>query len=242
MSFPQHKQSRGKRPPAPVERWRGLDVIAGPAVWFAFFAQGLALRSFARNVVGLLVPLVVALAACEDDPTSIYGENPVLAGDTLVLMTPDAARPVAEDTAGSALDIGSTVETRRPERVLDVGRWDVALRRRGTQLVLAPAPAIGGQQTQAGAGVTRPVTGSSFEQVADATDYGSFVTDSVVPLDANAVYVLRSRFLCRDPLTGSAAGNYAKLQALAVDAAAGTVRLQIVGNLRCGDPRLSPND
>ena len=199
--------------------------------------------SFARTLARfsglfLLLPSLAALAAC-DDPNDPFGQARILT-DTVSLLAPDAARPLEQDTLGSALNVAQgNIAVTRPERPANAGLWDVALRRRGAELVLAPPAALGiATGLQSRAAITRPITGRSFEEVRDAPGTANFVTDTAVVLSPNAVYVIRSRTVCS---FGSGA-TYAKIQPLAVDVAAGTVQLQVSANATCDDSRLVVDD
>lgn len=197
--------------------------------------------SIARYIVNLsrgfapalLMGCVAALAACENPNAA--GLEAQLLTDTVTLVTPDPARPLEGDASGSALDIVASalgeIVVRRPERAGDAGQWDVTLRRRGGELVLVPPAVLDLRGAQARAAVTR--VESTFDDVRDASVRVAFAPDSVAVLQPAAVYVLRSRN-CQ-----SGANQYAKLEALAVDRAAGTAQLRVVANRRCNDPRLT---
>jgi hypothetical protein len=185
-----------------------------------------------RTAAGLLLPLMVMLAAC-DDPAG-FRLDPIIVTDTVELAAPTASASALP----SALDIISFPGQRLigggrfPERAEDAEQWDVAVRVKNGSLVLLPAAAAGlGSQSLARAAVTRPITGQSFEALREAPSRSSFVSDSAVALQPGSVYVVRSRDVSR-------CFQYAKLEPLQLDAAAGTVRLRVATNERCGDPRL----
>ena len=192
--------------------------------------------SAARFIAVLLVPMLMALAAC-DDPNNPNFE-PRLVADTVLLAVPDPSAPLSE-SVGSALDIGSSsvlgIAVREPERPSAAGQYDVLLRRRGNELVLVPPKVLGVQGMQARAGIA--TVNGSFDQVREIPQQSSFVTDSVIPLRPSTTYVLRSR----DLSCGFGRGNiYAKLEPLELNPAAGTARLNVVANSTCNDPRLVP--
>ena len=186
---------------------------------------------FFRFAAGLVLPLIAVLAAC-DDPAG-FRLDPIIVTDTVELAAPTAASALP-----SALDIISFPGQRLigggrfPERAEDAEQWDVAVRMRNGSLVLLPAAAAGlGSPSLARAMVTRPITDRSFDAVREAPGRSSFVSDSAVALQPGSVYVVRSREVSR-------CSWYAKLEPLQINAAAGTVRLRVVTNERCGDPRL----
>lgn len=182
----------------------------------------------------LLMGCLAALPACENPNAA--GFEAQLVTDTVTLVVPDAARPLEGDASGSALDVVSSalgeIVVRRPERVNDAGQWDVALRRRAGELVLVPPAVLALRGPQARAAVTR--VESAFDDLRDASARATFTPDSVAVLRPAAVYLLRSR-----DCSAGGGNQYAKLEALAVDPAAGTARLRVVANRQCNDPRLT---
>lgn len=182
----------------------------------------------------VLIPVFALLAAC-DDPNDPFSQARLLT-DTVTLLAPDAARPIELDTLGSALNVAQgNIAVTRPERPANAGLWDVALRRRGAALVFAPPAALGIESgLQSRAAITRPITDRTFDEFGTAPGQGSFLTDSVVPVQPGAVYVIRSRTVCS---FGSGA-TFAKVQPIQVDVAAGTVRLVVAANAFCDDTRL----
>lgn len=178
-----------------------------------------------------LLVLAVSLTACDDDPFARL--DPLVVTDTVDLVAinaPEALGPAALDiTAQGGVIIGG----RDPSRVEHAGQWDLAVRRQDGQLVFL-GPTVFGFETRAG--VTRPLEGTTFDALRDVPIGARFVTDSAVVIQPGAVYVARSR----DFVLGFFGGcvQYAKLQPLVVDVAAGAVRLQIATNERCFDTRL----
>lgn len=191
-------------------------------------------------VPALLIPLLAALAAC-GDPNAPAFEAQIVA-DTVTLVAPDASGPVTPDDAGSALDIASSsagfISVRRPERVSDAGQWDVALRRRGGELVLVPPAALRLGGAQARAAITGVEGG--FDDLREVNTRTTFTPDSVVVLRPSAVYLLRSRDV---PCGGFGGGNhFGKLEVLALNPTAGTAQFRVAANRRCSDPRLVADD
>lgn len=184
-----------------------------------------------RFSIALLLAVATAAAAGCDTGTD-FRIDPLLATDTLELAVPNASAELA-----SALDITASLGVIRggrfPERQEDAEEFDFVLRRRDAELTLVPAAALG---LPSRAGITQPLEGETFESLVEAPGRTAFVSDSAVVVRQGAVYAARSRVIASG--FGSCQ-QYAKLQPLAVDAAAGTVRLQITTNERCADPRLA---
>lgn len=191
-------------------------------------------RFFAPSAAVALATLVsLASAGCNDieDP---FAQVPI-ASDTVSLAIPSERAPF-----GSALDIVANDTfriggVRRPERQGDAALgWDVVLRRSANRsdLELRPAGATG---LESRAGIFR--SEQSFNEIERAPSGSRFSTDSAAVLRLGTAYVIRSR-----SLGGGCGVKYAKLEPLALDAAAGTVRLRVESNARCGDTRLSRDD
>ncbi len=185
---------------------------------------------FLRYSGGLLLLLSLALAACED--ATGLRLDPLMATDTIALAAPT----VANTSTPTALDIvalnGVIGGGRHPERAADAGQWDFAVRVRGGELVLLPSGAMGLERR---AEITRALEGTSFEELTRAPARTAFLADSAIVMREGSLYAARSR-----PFGGAFGScfQYSKLQPLEVDAAAGTIVLQVSTNERCGDTRL----
>src|SRR5690606_17684241 len=90
---------------------------------------------------------------------------------------------------------------------------------------------IGGTSTAA---VTLPIE-RALDEIIEAPGQASLRSDTTVGIRTDRAYVVRSR---RTAAAFSGCENYAKVQPLSVDVAAGLVKLRIIGNSRCNDPRL----
>ena len=188
------------------------------------------------HVMAGVLLLASGLTAC-DDPTSGFFE-PIIRDDTV-----DLAAPLVDPGTPTALDVAyasSLVLGRFPELVADAEQWDFAIRREGGELRLVPAGIFGFQNPVGGpstAVVSLPL-GQALNEVRRAP---GAQLDSVraVTLQEGAVYVMRSR---RTNAAFGGCENYAKVRPLEVDAAAGRVKLHVVGNARCNDPRLVEED
>lgn len=191
-----------------------------------------------RQITALvaLIPVVV-LTAC-DDPNS-FRIDPLLVEDTVEL-----AAPTVSATLPSAVDISSSagpILTRFPEREGDAERWDLTVRARNGELLLLPAGALGLTNPIGGpsaAAITAPLP-ESFTELIEAPRTSAFRTDSGVVAQVGAVYGARSR---RTSGGFGACENFAKIQPLEVVPSEGRVRLRIVTNHRCNDPRLVPEE
>src|SRR5690606_37972107 len=129
---------------------------------------------------------------------------------------PDA--PTALDVAYSA----SPIRERYPELVADAEQWDLAIRAADGGIVFAPAGTFGFQNpigARSTAGVTQPME-RAFDELVEAPTAGAFRSDSTVAIRTDRVYVARSR---RTPAAFGGCENYAKIQPLSVDPAAGLV-------------------
>jgi hypothetical protein len=176
--------------------------------------------------------LALALTACDDPNAGLF--DPIIGEDTV-----DLAVPLAAASVPTALDIAfanSPIRGRFPELVADAEQWDFAIRREGGELRLVPAGIFGFRNPIGGisrAAVSLPLG----VPLADVDRASGNQLDTILPvaLQQGAVYVLRSR---RTSAAFGGCENYAKIQPLAVDVAAGLVKLRVVGNARCNDPRL----
>lgn len=171
------------------------------------------------------------LAGCDD--STGFEINPLLVTDTVEVFAPipaNADRP-------SALDISSCNTAIRgarfPDRAADATEFDFAVRQRGGELVFVPASVLG---LTSRASITPPLQNQTFESLVEAPAAGEFVSDSTVAIRPGGIYAARSR----DVSCGFGGGTqYAKLQVLSVDPAAGIVRLRVVTNERFNDLRLA---
>jgi len=184
--------------------------------------------------ISLFVLLILALVACDDPAFRI---DPILVSDTVEVFAPtaqNAGRPTALDITSMQFFIQGA---RFPERASDAEQWDFAVRLRNGELTLVPASVVGLNSRAALAG---PLAAQTFEGLREAPPATAFRMDSTVVMRTGQVYGARSR------VTGGAFGGactqYAKLQPLEVDVAAGRLLLRITTNERCGDLRLVEED
>lgn len=183
--------------------------------------------------ISVLALLALAVTACDDTTFRI---DPMLVHDTVEVFVPTAAN------AGqpTALDITSANQfirgPRFPERAADAEQWDFTPRLRDGEIALLPASLLG--FTGSRAALSPPLAGQTFDAVREAA--GNVLrADSARVMRVGQVHVARSRDL------GGSFGScqqFAKLQPLVVDPAAGRLVLQITTNERCGDFRLVMED
>lgn len=176
----------------------------------------------------LLLPLASVLAAC-DDPFG--GQELLLATDTLTLAAPS----VDSVRLGSAIDLLRGNAVVFPERISDAfpqSNWDLALRVADGQLLLRPLPT---DERRVGARITR-ARSVSFAESDRAPESTDEYEPETVRLELGRVYFVRSRTYGQ---VGVRCVNYAKIEPLELNAAAGTARLAVASNGTCNDRRLA---
>lgn len=169
----------------------------------------------------------LGLAACGDDPFAREWE---ISPDTVLLYS--LARP--ELNLPSAFSF-TQERTLRVEAPGATGLWDIALDTQDGEFVFLPPGALG---INSRARITT-LEGFDFDEVREApSDTAVYVADRAVPVEIGLVYVVR---------TGQSLGSfstrcvyYAKLEPLAVDSEAGTMRFMYDANPYCNDPSLVP--
>lgn len=116
----------------------------------------------------------------------------------------------------------------------ETGEWDVALTGEAGELFLTPAGALVQLNSRPAIAVVRDRT---FEALARAPADTAFRETEGVLAETGSVYVVRTR---RFAVVGGSCVNYAKVQPLEVDEAAGTLRFRTVQNPNCNDRALVP--
>jgi hypothetical protein len=154
----------------------------------------------------------------------------ILSPDTAVVGLPGG------NAEGSAIDIvragGDFDLVRRPELLTDAEQWDLALRSTPDGLVFRPFAPVASQFRGAGIAVAT----RAFDAVDEAPRGTSSYSTDPVPVTLNGVYLLRSRQFTSGSVL---CVKYAKLQVVAIDQAASTVRVAVVINEGCDDERLA---
>jgi hypothetical protein len=180
----------------------------------------------------VLIPLLAASAvACDEDfgPT-FWDATP----DTVFIYS--ASRPQLLGLP-SAYDFVNLARI-NIESASATGAWDVVLAEQNGQFVLVPASAFPGIVSRAG--IAR-VTGTDLAAILEAPRDTADFDATPVTIDEGAIYVVRTRrAFCNE--FGTDGVRYAKIQAVDVDATAGTFRFVVVRNPFCNDRALIPPD
>ncbi|MET0397339.1 MAG: hypothetical protein ABW277_10985 [Longimicrobiaceae bacterium] len=183
----------------------------------------------------LLATTALSLAAC-DDPTGI-GEQ-VIVTDTVTIgvpsLVPDSVPTALDVISGDGLSLGGG---RFPERPSEADVWDVTVRLQNGTFSLLPRGAVGLESQRAA--VTDAIAGTTFEGLDEAPASSRFNSARGVALSVGSVYVVRSRVY---RLSTVNCWQFAKVQPLALNAAAGTVTLAVATSAGCQDTRLAPED
>lgn len=122
----------------------------------------------------------------------------------------------------------------RVESPIAAGRWDLAVLHEGSELALVTAGGFPGQNSRA---AIAPITGTGFEELAEAPEDTTRYTVGPVVVQAGQVFAVRTR---RAECSFSLSVRYAKLRVLDVDPAAGSVRFVAITNPFCNDRELIP--
>ena len=177
-----------------------------------------------RTTAALLAAL--AVTACNDEIYLDRGWDAEV--DTVTLFTVERAE---YQGMAAAFDINAR-QTVRIEDPGATGRWDFALTG-GVDgpLTLTPLGAFFDVASNAGVATVQDRT---FEELESApSDDDAFVTDTIVALADDVVYVIRSRVV-------NGCMNFAKVDPLAIDQTAGSLTFQVTANPSCNDRALVP--
>lgn len=177
-----------------------------------------------RTTAALLAAF--AVAGCNDDIDLDRGWEAQI--DTVTLFTVDLAE---YQGLPSAYDIQAT-RTLRVEDPAATGSWDFALTG-GVDAPLTLTPLGAFFDVVSNAGIA-PIENRTFEEVESApSDSAAYVVDGTVTLTEGLVYVVRSR-------QSSGCMNFAKLETLDIDQAAGVLTFHLMANPSCNDRALIP--
>lgn len=181
------------------------------------------------KAVALAAALLLGPAACGDDPFSFdWNDEP----QTVLLYS--KARPELNVPSGFSFLSGAKVVIESPEAT---GTWDMALDTQGGSLVLLPPGALGVDSRARIA----PLDGLALADVQEApTDSMVYVTDEPVVVRTGTVYVVRTGQ--RPGSFGRRCVYYAKMEAVEIDVAGGSLVFRHVTNPLCNDRRLIPPD
>ena len=178
-------------------------------------------------LAAILVAGAGSAAGCGDDPFRIdWVEFP----DTVLLYS--LSRP--ELNLESAFDFNNRIGV-RIEHPNSTGNWDMAVDTRGGQVVLLPPGALG----VASRAAVAVLEGRSFASVTEApADTALYTARLPVPVRMGTVYVWRTRQSYGN--WGMACVYYAKMEPLAIDPQAGTLRFVFDASPVCNDRSLIP--
>lgn len=177
----------------------------------------------------LILTAVIATAACDDGlGPQAWNDSP----DTIALYSASRTDLLGYPAAYDFINLTPV----RIENSGTAGNWDVALAGLGSALQLLPAAAFAGQSSRAGIAT---ISGTTFENLAEAPADTALYSAAGVTLTAGGVYVVRTR---RAACSFSTAVHYAKVKAVTVDAARGLATLAVVRNPYCNDRSFVPPD
>jgi hypothetical protein len=177
---------------------------------------------------GLFVLLLPVVTACGDDFERDWEQIP----DTVLLYSLSRPEFIGRN---SAIDFTSG-SARAVEDQVSTNAWDFALAEQGGQLVLAPASAFSGLTSRAGIADIGP---GVLEDIRRAPSDTSAFKATPTVIRTGTIYVVRTR---RTTCAGGFGTGvfYAKMEALNVDVAAGTLRFRSITNPFCNDRALIP--
>ncbi len=182
-----------------------------------------------RSFCLVVIAAAGVLNACDDNPFLIRWE-----------VNPDTVRLYALSRPEPNLVSGFDFYLRRPVRIEapDTGdEWDLAVDTRDGQLVWLPAAALG-IPSEAGLAI---LEGETFESATEAPeDTARYVSDAPVAIVQGRIYAIRTRR--HQGTFGTICNYYGKIEPLAVDVGAGTVRFQFDVSRVCNSRDLIPPD
>jgi len=182
-------------------------------------------------------PLLIAVGAAVAMGTTACGNDPFAFNwsdvpDTVLLYS--LARPEPNLVSAFAFRSGSRIRVEAPGAT---GTWDVAVDTRGGEIVLLPPGALRVTSTAR----ISVIDGVTLEDVRQAPrDTIDYVADEAVPVRMGVTYVVKTNRSTGS--FGSRCVYYAKMEAVAIDAAGGTLRFRYVTNPVCNSLDLVPPD
>jgi hypothetical protein len=178
--------------------------------------------------LGLLLPLLVAPTACDDDYFQVDWElNP----DTVSLFS--LARPELNLLSGFDFISRTPVRIESPSAT---GRWDMVLDTQDGDLVLLPPEAVGVPESRAR---IIPMGDVLFDEVRRApSDTTLYIGDEAVPVVIGDVYVVRTRRQAGS--FGRSCVYYGKFEPLEKDVAQGTLTFVFDVSPVCNSRKLFP--
>jgi len=184
-----------------------------------------------RPVALALAVLVWVAIGCGRDPFAFNWSD---APDTVLLFS--LARPELNLVSGYAFQQGVRV---RIEAAASTGLWDIAIDTRDGEMVMLPPRALGVQDAEAR--IATLGTGMSLEDVTVApADTLAYVDDEPVVLALGTIYVVKTNRAIGS--FGSSCVYHAKMEAVDIDIAGGTLTFRHVTNPVCNSRDLVPPD
>ncbi len=172
------------------------------------------------------VALATVLSSCGGPTTPRWAALP----DTVILYSLALSAPHLPNAFSFHQQTSYQVENPN-----STGLWDVALDTRNGHLVLVPPLVL---NIYSGAGVAA-MPGVNFDDLALAPkDSTLYVKDAPIPLETGMVYAIRTAESLG--VYGQVCVYFAKMEALQIDASAGTLKFVSEDNPTCNDRRLVP--
>ncbi|MGH7552655.1 MAG: hypothetical protein ACREMQ_06460 [Longimicrobiales bacterium] len=175
------------------------------------------------------IPLVIAAGGCDDGIGPAFWDS---TPDSVTLFSISRADLIGLPSAYDVIQLRPVTV----ENPAATGTWDFALAEQNGQFVMVPAGSFGGITSRAGIATLGP---GSLDAVTEAPRDTARFSTAPVPIATGSIYVLRSRREGCGAFGGTGV-RYAKLHAVAVDAATGTFRFAVVRNPYCNDRALVP--
>lgn len=179
-----------------------------------------------RPLILSLIPLAILLAwGCDDPFAAFLLDVPEVPSEATLFDFIDGRLqdPPAFD-----------IVRERPARVDQTRDWDFLFRVVGGGAELVPFTAVTDSVTDSGLRVAE----TSFEGVLEAPETGYILTEPI-PVAIGDVLIARSR---RDARQVLACSQFAKLEILDLDIAAGQITFRYLVNPNCGDTVLEPGE
>jgi hypothetical protein len=174
-----------------------------------------------------VLPALVLLAGCRDDPFEIPWEENPFETTIYALDRPELNRPSGFDMSRRA-----RVIIEGPEAG---GRWDFAVDRQDGGMVLLPPRVLGVTSRAAIA----PIPGVSYDDVREAPrDTLAYISREPVPLQHGTIYVIRTHQ--QADAFGRQCVFYGRVEPVEMDVETGTFRFRSDTSPECNNRRLVP--
>jgi len=179
-------------------------------------------------LIALGAALVVAVAACGDDPYNTYPWSDTPSTAVIYSLT----RPELNIPTSFSFYEGAPLSLEAP---LSTGRWDAALSIEDSTMVLLPPGALG---VTSRAGITA-IEGVTLGEVTEApSDTLVYETKNPVPVVEGTIYVIRTGQ--RPGSFGSTCTYYSKMEPLEIDLSVGRLEFRYVTSPICNSRELVP--